>query len=304
MNKKQIKVQDYDQHQSVRNSSVKRPVAIVLADGLVGDELSEIFGETELASLVIAGRSVIEHVLIELQDLNFEQCIVLAGKNAQSIQHMVGNDGRWGMTLNVMNYACSSEQVLTEFKSLSDESGLLVIEANKVRCYCINDFLTQADASEYSLLEAKDSRGGLGISLLKPTNASFIINAMPIVFDAIQVNRLLSAQEFHRANFDLISGVFGGLEPSVVFNSQYGRRQHWSSHVAKEVSCGWDHVMIERRCQVGRHATLRSVILNHDVYVDDSTQLDNTVVMPNSVVSCSHAIANSIIHDGNVFELS
>lgn len=281
-----------------------RPVAIVLADELVGQELNEIFGKIELASLMIAGRSVIEHVLSELQDLNFDQCIVLAGNNAASIQEMVGNDGRWGMTLTVMNYARSTEQILHEFKSLSEENGLLVVEASTIRGHCLKEFLTRANQSEYSLLEARDQVGRVGISLLKPTPASFVINPMPITIESLSVNSLDSAQDFHRANFDLVSGVFRGLEPGVVVNNQHGRRQHWSSHVSRGVSGDWPKVMIDRRCQVGRKAFLNAVILNPDVYVEGRASLDNTIVMPNSVISSAHKISNSIVNRGTVFQLN
>ncbi len=287
-----------------RTRSERRPAAIILADALVGDELLEIFGEVEAASLMIAGRTVIEHILLELQDVGLDQCIVLAGKNANSIQEMVGNDGRWGMTVNVMTYSRSKAQVLKEFKSLSEASGLLVIEANKVRSHCIEKFWNQAICSDYSLLEAHDHLGPVGMTLLKPTQADFIINAMPIVLNSILVNSLETARDFHRANFDLMTGDFDGLEPSVVINNQYGRRQHWSSHVAKGVSGNWLDVMIDKHCQVGRKATLNSVILNHNVYVEDRAYLDNSVVMANSVITASKPIVDSIIFNDTVFELS
>ncbi len=286
-----------------RSLNETKPVAIVLADTLVGEELREIFGNVELASLMIAGRSVLEHVLIELQDLNFDQCIVLAGSNAAGIQEMVGSDGRWGMTLTVMNYARSTEQILSEFKSLSEESGLLVIEASKLRGHCLREFLSEAQRSEYSLLEARDGAGAIGLSLLKPTLASFVINPMPIVIESMKINNLSSAQDFHKANFDLMSGAFVGLEPSVVVNNQFGRRQHWSSHVSKGVSGNWSDVMIDKRCQIGRQALLNTVILNQDVYVESRASLDNTIVMPNSVISSTHRISNSIINKGAVFQL-
>ena len=281
-----------------------RPIAIVLADRVVDEQLKQIFGNTEVASLTVAGRTVIEHILIELQDLNFDQCIVLAGNNAQSIQDMVGDDGRWGMTLTVMNYACSAEQILREFKSLSEESGLIVIEANKLRGRCIGEFLEQASQSEYSLLEATSNQGPVGVSLLKPTKANFIINAMPILIESMRINPLSSADDFHRANFDLVSGRFKGLEPSVSVNNQFGRRQHWSSHVSKDVSGNWADVMIEERCKVGQRALLNSVILHKDVYIEERAQLDNTVVMPNSLITAASPISNSIIHNDTVFQLS
>ncbi len=291
------------------------PTAIVLADQLVEGELKDIFGRLEAASLVVAGKTVIEHTLLELQELHVQECIVLAGENAEEIQKLIETEGRWGMTVTVMNYSRSVEEVLREFKSLSDPNGLLVIEANCLRGFCLGAFLSQAAQSEFSLLEAKYDQSPAGITLLKPTSADFIINAMPITLDGIETNTLKTARDFHRANFEVMSGLYKGLEPSVMFNGQLGRRQHWASHVSKPslaASIGlqskdngvdWVDVMIDKHCQVGRSVSMDSVILNHDVYVEANTNLDNTVVMPNSIVS-SGAISNSIVHRDAIFDLS
>ncbi len=280
-----------------------RPTAIILADGLVSQELEEIFGPVEAASLVIAGRSVIEHVLLELQELHFKQCIVLAGNNATEILNMVGNDGRWGMPVNVMAFSCSTEQILRDFKPLSEPNGLLVVEADSLRSFCVKEFLEKAESSECQLLEVHDGVGFAGITLLKPSEADIVLAPTPITIESIMVNALESAREFHQANFDLIAGMFGGLEPSVVFNRKCGRRQHWSSRDAPTALGDWSDVMIEKHCRVGRQVLLKSVILNHGVQIEDQVQLDNTVVMPNSVVSEKRFLSDSIVHQGAVFQL-
>ncbi len=295
--------QNFKQVAISSNTDKSLPTAIVLADQLVSGELHEIFGGIESASLVLAGKTLIEHILLELQELNFDQCIVLAGENAGSVQTLVGSDGRWGMTVTVMNYSRTVEQVLREFKSLSDENGLLVLEANLLRSTCVNEFLSRAFDSEYTLLEAQDAKGLAGITLLKPTKADFVTNAMPISIDSMRVNSLSSAKDFHQANFDIIAGVYQGLEPAVVINTQVGRRQHWTSHVSKGVRCDWQNVMIDKHCQVGKRASLQSVILNHDVYVEDKAQIQKTIVMPNSIISAKYPIVNAIIHRDAVFQL-
>ena len=285
-------------------SEYSTPTAIVLADKLAGQEIVEVFGAIEAASLVVAGKSVVEHVLQELQELKFQQCIVLAGSNAEQVLKLVGNDGRWGMTVKVMQYACSTEQVLREFKSVGGEDGLLVIEADKLRGFCVAEFLRLAQMNEHTLLDAQCAGQRPGLTLLKPTTEDFIINAMPIELTGVKINRLDTARDFHQANFDLMAGKFPGLEPSVLVNRQVGRRQHWSSHVSRGVDGNWTEVMIEKHCQVGRQVRLNSVILNRDVYVEDHACLDHTIVMPNSMVSADHALTDSIIHAGTVFQLS
>jgi len=281
-----------------------RPTAIILADKPVSQEIEEIFGPIEAASLVVAGHSLVEQVLLELQELAFEQVIVLAGSNSQEIADLAGDGSRWGMTVNVMTYSCSTDQILSEYKSMSEPHGLLVIEAHQLRSFCVGQFLAQADESEYSLLEAHDNIGAVGLTLLKPTQADFVINAMPVVLDSVVVNPLETARDFHQANFDLVSGVYAGLEPSVAINRKQGRRQHWSSHVCSSVNGDWAGVMIDRHCQVGHKVSLNSVIVNHDVYIEDRAELDTTIVMANSIVPAKRALNDSIVHQGVVFQLS
>lgn len=277
------------------------PTALILADQVLDKDLQTIFGEKEKSSLIIAGYSLMEHLLIELRDLNFTDVIILAKRDAQQLQTLVGDPQRWGMTVNVMTFSLNKNQVLQEYKSLSEPNGLLVIEMNQLRSHCINDFLEQSQQSNYSLLEAVTSGKSAGLTLLKPTTASFIINPMPIELDNISINPLITSHDFHRANFDVIAGLYNGLAPSVQHNSTTGRRQHWASYVHKKSILRKDSLMIDRHCRVGRNANLNSVILNQDVFVEKSTSLKNTIVMPNSIVSNSHAIQNAIINKGVVY---
>jgi len=46
-----------------------KPVAIILADKPLSSNLETIFGKQDISSLMIAGNTIIEHVLMELQDL-------------------------------------------------------------------------------------------------------------------------------------------------------------------------------------------------------------------------------------------
>lgn len=281
----------------------KMPTALILADQLLDSGLKKIFSEVEKSSLMIAGYSVIDHLLMELRDLNFQQCIVIAKGSAKKLQANLENTKRWGMTITVMEYSLSKEQVLREYKSLSEPNGLLVLEMNKLRSHCVKDFLDQAASSEYSLLEAVSSGVKSGMTLLKHSESDLIINAMPIELEGLVFNPLSTSRDFHQANFDVVSGLYKGLEPSVQHNSKLGRRQHWASHVHKHSRLVEDELMIDRHCQVGKEASLDSVILNHDVFIERNAQLENTVVMPNSVVSNQQQIKNAIVNDGVVFQI-
>ena len=280
-----------------------KPAVIVLADAPLSSDLESIFGRQDLSSLVIAGYSVMEHILMELQDLQIQDCIVLSRRSASDVQALIGDTRRWGMNISAMNYSLSKEQVLREYKSLSQPNGLLIIEADRLRSRCISEFLNKSADSIYSLVEAKLMNKSLGITLLKANESDFIINAMPIELADIVSSPLNTSRDFHSANFDVVVNNFPGLEPSVRFNSTIGQRQHWASKVQTREVTKNSNSMIAKHCMVGKGASLDSVILNHDVYVESNARLSNTVVMPDSIISAEQPIANAIINGDVVYHV-
>lgn len=285
------------------NSKNTKPVAIILADQPLGAELQTIFGRQDLSSLAVAGTSIVEHVLVELRDMKIHECIVLARENATQIQSQIGDVRRWGMNITVMKHSLSKEQVLREYKALSQPNGLLVIEANCLRSHCIKEFLNQAGNSEYSLLEAQSKGQAIGVSLLKATTADFIINAMPVELDKIMICQLNSTHEYHQANFDVVMGKYRGLEPCVQINSTVGQRQHWAANVHAKSKTYQGNVMIDRHCRVSKDVSLKTVILNHDVYVERNVSLENTIVMPNVIISAGKPIKNAIVNEDMVYQI-
>ncbi|MBL4672532.1 MAG: hypothetical protein JKX81_09760 [Arenicella sp.] len=283
--------------------TVKRPTAIILASQLIEGNLQTIFGKRETASLMIAGATVIEHVLDELQDLNFAQCFVLAGDNAHEIHAVVMGLQHWGMKIEVMNYSLSRDQVLRDFKSMSQPNGLLVIEANQLRSESIKEFLNLSDQTDYLLYSAMRSKKSLGLTYIKPSNADWIINARPIEMSQVVINPLQTTKDFHRANIDVVLGKYRGLESSVSCHATGRQLRHWSAKVDKRAIVDRSGVMIDRLCKVERNVSLSSVVLNHNVYVARNTMLKNTIVMPNAVISSNQNIRNSIIHGDTVYQI-
>jgi len=150
---------------------------------------------------------------------------VLARQNADQVQTLIGDTRRWGINITVMNYSLTKDQVLREYKSLSSPNGLLIVEVDRLRSRCIERFLSQAEVSDYSLLEARTAD----------------------------------------------------------YNGD---------------------IMIDRHCMVGKGVSLKSVILNHDVYVEKHARLENTVVMPNAIISAQLPIKNAIINEDMVYSIS
>jgi len=261
-----------------------RPTAIILADHALSNDLKTVFGEVEVASLMVAGYTILDHQLMELRDLGFEQCIILAKKNAKNLQAKFGKSERWGMTISVMDFALTKDQVLREYKSLSEPNGLLVFEMDRVRGHSVERILEMAAKSEYSLLEGVVNNKKIGITYLKHTESDFIINAQPLDLKSLSLNEMTNCRDFHKANFEIVNGVYEGLTPSVQCNLESGLRLHWASRVHKQSKLSASGNMVERRCQIGNLAELDSVILNHDVLVQGRAKLRNTIVMPNSIV--------------------
>lgn len=280
-----------------------KPVAIILADQPLGTELQTIFGNQDLSSLVVAGTSIVEHVLMELRDMKIQECIVLARENAVQIQSQIGDIRRWGMNITVMKHSLSKDEVLRKYKSLCQPNGLLVVEVDRLRSHCVKAFLNQANHSEYSLLEARSKGQAIGVTLLKATTSDFIINAMPIELDNIMISQLRSTHEYHQANFDVVVGNFQGLEPSVQINSTVGQRQHWAAKVHARSTAYEGSVMIDHHCRVSKDVSLKSVILNHDVYVERNVSLENTIVMPNAIISAGKPIKNAIVHEDMIYQI-
>ncbi len=287
----------------MEDQTKNKPAAIILADAPLSSDLETIFGKQDLSSLVIAGYSVIEHILMELQDLKIQDCIVLSRRNASNVQALIGDTRRWGMNISAMNYSLSKEQVLREYKSLSQPNGLLIIEADRLRSRCIGTFLNKSADSSYSLLEAKRMNESLGVTLLKANDSDFIINAMPIEINDIVLSPLRTSREFHNTNFDVVVNNFPGLEPSVQINTTIGERQHWASKVQTKAITKNSNSMIAKHCMVGKGALLDSVILNHDVYVERNANLSNAVVMPDAIISAERPIANAIINGNMVYQI-
>jgi len=282
---------------------MKQPTAIILAGQPLENDLSSIFGMRETASLMIAGSMLIEHVLRELQDLNFSQCIVLANKNACDIRTLVNGSKQWGMNIEVMNYMLSKDELLREFKSMSEPNGLLLIEANKLRSQSVALFLDQCNQTDYLLYEAVKSDEALGLTYLKPSKVDFVINARSIEIPEVTVNLLQSTRDFHRANIDLILGKYNGLESSVSYQLVGSQLHHWSAKIDNRSNISETGVMIDRQCRVERDVRMNAVVLNHNVYVEKNTTLQNTVVMPGAVIPSNQNICNAIVQREKVYQV-
>jgi NDP-sugar pyrophosphorylase family protein len=281
---------------------MSNPVAIILTNHSVTQGFNTVFGVKEVASLNIAGLTIIEHILMELQDLQIKQCFILANDGAEHMQSLVGNEKRWGMDIQVMKYSINKEQVLREFKPLADPDGLLVIEADKLRGHTLQQFLDKTKQTDFNLHNAVSNGIDLGITLLKYCNADFIINSMPIELDGVSVCAMNSLRDFHRANFSLIEGKFQGLAPSVQKYKNTGRLQHWESFVHRDCTLH-SSVMIGGQCRVGKNASLTSVVLNEGVFVEKNAILKNAIVMPKSSIPTYQVIENAIVSNNVAYQI-
>lgn len=293
------------QHGKEQRSEPKAmPAAIVLADQRLKEGLREVFGDTETASLSVAGHTVVEHLLMELQEIGVKDCIVLASGNATSIYQSVKAVSKWGMAIEVYDFAITAEQALNEFKSLSEASGMLVISADRLRGRCVESFIEKSNASDHSVHEAFSQTESLNMFYQKPTTSSLAIIPKPVIIDNVKVNNLCGAREFHRANFEVLSGAFNGLGCVVKSNEPSDGFYHWSSSVDRSVKIANSQVMVGERCRVEKGVSLDTVVINHDVFVDRDIQLQNSVVMSDTIVSGRRNISNALVVGDSVYQVA
>lgn len=297
---KEPKQQQQESYQEFK----KMPVAIVLADQRLKEGLLDVFGDTETASLSVAGHTVVEHLLMELQEIGVKDCIVLASGNAASIYKSVNAVSKWGMSIEVYDFSITPEQALNEFKSLSEDSGLLVISADRLRGRCVEQFIEKSNACEYTLHEAFTNGQRLNMFYQKPSTSKIAMSPKPLLIDNIRVNNLCGTKAFHLANFEVLSGKYDGLNCAVKTKVPSDGFYHWSSSVDRGVNIINSQVMVGERCRVEKGVSLDNVVINNDVFVDRDIQLQNAVIMSDTIVSGRHNIRNALVVGDTVFQVA
>ena len=179
------------------------PIVVLLADEIVSDDLKAVYGHMCKASLEIEGKSLLDRSLEELHDLGIEQCIILAGTNAYELSDELDRALYPKMNITIFHYKRALSQVLREFKNLSEPSGMLVLSVSYLLNQHIGVFLSSAEQSEYTLLQAVCEEGNCGLTLLKPTDAEYVQNAMPITIDEFIISKLDTLAELNEVNFNL-----------------------------------------------------------------------------------------------------
>ncbi|MCH2190328.1 MAG: hypothetical protein MK188_05330 [Gammaproteobacteria bacterium] len=186
-----------------RPKEADKPVAVLLADEIVSDDLKQVYGHMCKASLLINGKTLLERTMEELSELGFEQCIILAGINAYEISDDIDRLAYPNMEITVFHYARVLGQVLKELRNMSIPSGMLIVEVNNLRNQRIGLFLREALASDYVLLQAVSKGQQCGLTLLKPSKSQHIQNAMPVVLDDLVISKLNTLDEVRDVSFNL-----------------------------------------------------------------------------------------------------
>lgn len=304
MSTQEYTVVEYSQKSETEIENNGMPAAIVLADQQLSSGLNDFFGDAEIASLSVAGHTVVEHLLMELQEIGVKDCIVLASGNAASIYTSVKSVSKWGMSIEVYDFSITAEQALNEFKSLSEVSGLLVISADRLRGRCVKTFIELSKVSSESALEAFSNDTSLSMFYQKPTTSKVAIIPKPLIVNNVKVNNLSCVVEFHRANFEVLSGAFNGLGCAVKSKSPSQGFYHWSSSVDRGVNIVNEQVMVGERCRVEKGVSLDKVVINNDVFVDRGIQLQNSVIMSDTIVSGRKNIINALVVGDSVYQVA
>lgn len=250
--------------------------------------------------LPVAGRCLLEYCLMELMALGIKQSFIIANENAVNIQSLVGGGERWGMNIEVMQYRTSESEILKNFASLSEPDGLLVVDANKLRGYCMHEFISRARKSKSYLLRARVKRQGLGLTYLKGAGKKKSDKILQLGNAVIAINHMQTLQDYHRANLDVIKGCYAGLVPNAKEGEFIFKHHHTFVHKQTKVM---NDVMVGEHCHVSKGAFLSDVVLNGDVYIDSQSRLHNSVVLPKTYIGKKLQIKNAIVCPDKIIQI-
>jgi len=279
------------------------PIAIILTDHQTHDSFVE-NSYQRTAHCPVAGKTILEHILFELMAIKVTQTFIITHDDANKIHSMAQHGARWGMHMNteVMQYNISKQEIIDTFISLSEPSGLLIIEANCLRSACMNNFIQQANSNDANFLEAVTENGSpIGLTYLKHKTANTETPWLMPISKEISVNHLLNAQQVIDANIGAIKGEFNGIQPAAN-TIQENQFQHYNAFVHK--SCELEEaVMVGSHCHVGKNSALKNTVLNDHVYIEPGAQIDNSVIMPHTFIAKDAIIKNAIVNKRTIYQM-
>lgn len=253
--------------------------------------LQRLCGDGTLTNLPIAGKSLLEHLLEAVVELQVEQILIAASGDVVGTRSVVSDGERWGVSVNVVSAKTneSATEIYKRCSTLHDRRVLIVP--------CDRIYISTFEHMKNQLTDCAGAEEGVyctesGLIMLPP-NADISLTR--------RVENLLSSTHpiqdvvgFHSANLAAVNGELGAIRLS---GSQkaVGLRQGYMTRIhPRSVASG--HVYVGNQCHI--HSTCKlsgPVVISHGVSIDRMTIIENSVVLDNTIIGEHLHVKDSIV---------
>jgi len=255
--------------------------------------------EEPVSILPIAGKTLLEHLLEAVVELEAEKITIAASGNIVALRHLISDGERWGMAINIVS-AKTNEAVEDIYKRCSKlhSDDTLLVPCDRIY---ISSFLSIVSALKHGNI----SDGGV---TSHETNVTFLPAGSDVTSitkadtSKLSVCTIHTPADFHSASLAAIAGTLGplklrGKQTAIGLTQGYMTRFH-----PKCVQSG--HVFIGNHCRV--HSTCKitgPVVINHSSSIDRMTSVENSVVLDNTIVGEHLNVINAIVSGSTIIRV-
>lgn len=263
------------------------------------ESLKPLCAEEPVSGLPIAGKTLLEHILEAVVELDANQITIAASGNVVELRHIVSDGERWGITVNIIS-AKTNEPVEEIYKRCRHlhQHDLLIVPCERIYISTFEELrgMLKSQTSETEGVHCTDT----GLTLLPP---SVDISSVKQVENlGGQVHKVQDVSGYHSANLKAVDENLGplklrGKQQAIGLKQGYMTRFH-----PRSVQSG--HVYVGNHCRV--HSTCKlsgPVMINHGVSVDRMTVIENSVILDNTVIGEHLHVKDSIVSGNTIIRV-
>lgn len=260
------------------------------------ESLKPLCAEEPVSGLPVAGKTLLEHILEAVVELDAQQITIAASGNVVELRNIVSDGERWGITVNVIS-AQTNESAEAIYKRCGNlqQHELMIVPCERI-------YISPFEQLRKNLKKyASDTEGvhcrNSGVTLL-PAGVD-IDNIRDIDCEDNQVHKIHDVVGYHSANLEAVEGNLGALklrgkQEAIGLKQGYMTRFH-----PRSVQSG--HVYVGNHCRI--HSTCKlsgPVMINHGVSVDRMTVIENSVILDNTIVGEHLHVKDSIVSGNTI----
>lgn len=263
------------------------------------DSLKPLCSDEPVSSLPVAGKSLFEHVLEAVVELEADQITIAASGNVVELRQIVSDGERWGIAVNIISARTNEKARDIHLRCVNlHKHDLLVVPCDRI-------YIDTFDTLKQSLQALTSENEGVhcaqsGLTLLPP--GVDMLSVTSIDNPDKKVHKIHDVQGYHSANLAAVDGELGNLklrgkQEAIGLRQGYMTRFH-----PRSVHSG--HVFVGNHCRV--HSTCKlsgPVMLNHGVSVDRMTVIENSVILDNTVVGEHLHVKDSIVSGNTIIRV-